>query len=150
MFRKQYLIFIMLVSVPFLSKAQAKPKFTFNHAAIYVTDLKRTGEFYTQVIGLDTIPEPFHDGRHIWLDIGFGRQMHIIQGAGKEKEYFQNNHLCFNTPDVLGFTKLLENKSITWFDAKGNPNKITTRVDGVLQVFLKDPDGYWIEVNNAK
>ena len=51
---------------------------------------------------------------------------------------------------MIGFTKLLEKKAITWVDGKGNPNKITTRVDGVLQVFLKDPDGYWIEVNNAK
>ena len=135
---------------PFFTKAQSKPKFTFNHVAIFVKDLKRTGEFYTEVIRLDTIPEPFHDGKHIWLDIGFGRQMHVIQGADKEKEYFQNNHICFNTADVLGFTKVLEKKSIPWVDAKGNPYKITTRVDGVLQVFLKDPDGYWIEVNDAK
>jgi lactoylglutathione lyase len=27
---------------------------------------------------------------------------------------------------------------------------MTNRVDGVHQVFLKDPDGYWIEVNDAK
>lgn len=135
---------------PFFTKSQSKPIFTFNHVAIFVTDLKRTGEFYTEVIRLDTIPEPFHDGKHIWFDIGFGRQMHVIKGAEKEKEYFQNNHLCFNTPDVVGFTKILEKKSIPWVDAKGNPYKITTRVDGVLQVFLKDPDGYWIEVNNAK
>jgi lactoylglutathione lyase len=135
---------------PVFTKAQPKPKFTFNHVAIFVKDLKRTGEFYTEVIRLDTIPEPFHDGKHIWLDIGFGRQMHVIQGADKEKDYFQNNHICFNTADVLGFTKVLEKKSIPWVDAKGNPYKITTRVDGVLQVFLKDPDGYWIEVNNAK
>lgn len=138
------------VVCPFFTNAQSKPKFTFNHVAIFVTDLKRTGEFYTEVIRLDTIAEPFHDGKHIWLDIGFGRQMHVIQGADKEKEYFQNNHICFNTPDVIGFTKVLEKKSIPWVDAKGNPFKITTRVDGVLQVFLKDPDGYWIEVNNAK
>ena len=143
--------FIALAFIcPVFTKAQPKPKFTFNHVAIFVKDLKRTGEFYTEVIRLDTIPEPFHDGKHIWLDIGFGRQMHVIQGADKEKEYFQNNHICFNTADVLGFTKVLEKKSIPWVDGKGNPYKITTRVDGVLQVFLKDPDGYWIEVNNAK
>jgi lactoylglutathione lyase len=27
---------------------------------------------------------------------------------------------------------------------------ITTRVDGVKQIYFKDPDGYWIEINDAK
>ena len=34
-----------------------------NHIAVYVKDLKKSADFYTRIIGLDTIPEPFHDGR---------------------------------------------------------------------------------------
>jgi lactoylglutathione lyase len=26
----------------------------------------------------------------------------------------------------------------------------TTRVDGVQQIWLQDPDGYWVEINDAK
>jgi hypothetical protein len=33
-------------------------------------------------------------------------------------------------------------------DVAGNKNKITTRVDGVHQIWLQDPDGYWIEIND--
>ncbi len=29
-------------------------------------------------------------------------------------------------------------------------NSITTRVDNVKQIWLQDPDGYWIEINDAK
>ena len=36
------------------------------------------------------------------------------------------------------------------YGARGEAFKMTNRVDGVHQVFLKDPDGYWIEVNDAK
>ena len=145
-------IYVVLILNCFCIKiySQSKPVFKINHAAVYVTDLKRSGEFYTQILNLDTIPEPFHDNRHIWLSIGNGVQLHIIQGADKEREYFQNNHLCFSTSDVVGFSKKLDEKNINWFNAGGKPKVITNRIDGVHQVFLKDPDGYWIEVNDAK
>jgi lactoylglutathione lyase len=145
-------IFAILILSAFHIKSfsQSKPVFKINHVAVFVTDLKRSGEFYTQILNLDTIPEPFHDNRHIWLSIGNGVQLHIIQGAQKEREYFQNNHLCFSTSDVIAFSKKLDEKNIEWFNAGGKPKVITNRIDGVHQVFLKDPDGYWIEVNDAK
>lgn len=147
--KKMILCFAMVM--PALGFSQSKPKFVINHAALFVTDLKRTGEFYSHVLNLDSIPEPFHDGRHIWYSLGMGNMaLHIIQGADKSKEYFQNNHLCFRTDDVIGFSKVLQERNIPWVDAKGNPYKITNRVDGVHQLFLQDPDGYWIEVNDAK
>lgn len=145
-------IYVVLILNCFCIKifSQSKPVFKINHAAVFVTDLKRSGEFYTQILNLDTIPEPFHDNRHIWLSIGNGVQLHIIQGADKEREHFQNTHLCFSTADVIAFSKKLDEKNINWFNAGGKPKVITNRIDGVHQVFLKDPDGYWIEVNDAK
>jgi lactoylglutathione lyase len=32
----------------------------------------------------------------------------------------------------------------------GEKMAITNRVDGVKQIYFKDPDGYWIEINDAK
>lgn len=142
---------ILILNISFSTCfSQSKPTFTINHAAIYVTDLQRSGVFYTQILNLDTIPEPFHDNRHIWLHIGKGVQLHIIQGADKEREHFQNTHLCFSTPNVIDFSKKLDERNIEWFNAGGKPKVITNRIDGIHQVFLKDPDGYWIEVNDAK
>ncbi|MFN5358890.1 MAG: VOC family protein, partial [Bacteroidota bacterium] len=134
-------IFAILILSAFHIKgfSQSKPVFKINHAAVDVTDLKRSGEFYIKILNLDTIPEPFHDNRHIWLSIGNGVQLHIIQGAQQEREYFQNNHLCFSTSDVIAFSKKLDEKNIEWFNAGGKPKVITNRIDGVHQVFLKDP-----------
>jgi lactoylglutathione lyase len=145
-------LYVTLILSAFYTKSfsQTKPIFKINHAAVFVTDLKRSGDFYTQILNLDTIPEPFHDNKHIWLSIGNGVQLHIIQGAKEPKEYFQNNHLCFSTSDVVAFSKKLDENKIPWFSARGEAYKMTTRVDGAHQVFLKDPDGYWIEVNDAK
>lgn len=130
--------------------AQSKPKARINHVAIYVIDLKKSGDFYMNVLGLDSIPEPFHDGKHLWLRIGPGSSMHIIQGADKVKEYYKNNHTCFTVASVTAFTSLLKSRSIPWEDVGGNKNAITTRVDAVKQIWLQDPDGYWLEINDAK
>jgi lactoylglutathione lyase len=33
------------------------------------------------VIGLDSIPEPFRDGKHVWFSIGPKSHLHLIQDA---------------------------------------------------------------------
>jgi lactoylglutathione lyase len=126
-----------------------KPKATLNHTAIYVVDVKASADFYQNIIGLDTIPEPFHDGKHIWLRTGPGIALHIIQGAAVKKEYYKNQHTCFSVASVEAFTALLKKNNIVWEDRDGAKNAITTRVDGVKQIWLQDPDGYWIEINDA-
>lgn len=143
------IIFILCIG-GFAGSAQGFKKLQLDHDAVYVTNLKQSSKFYIGILGLDSIPEPFRDGRHLWLSLGSGISLHIIQGAEKPKEYFQNNHICLRTDNVMAFTKMLETNKITWYDVKGVPNKITTRPDGVSQVWVKDPDGYWIEVNNAR
>lgn len=130
--------------------AQTTAKAHINHVAIYVVDLKKSGDFYMNVLGLDSIPEPFHDGRHIWLRIGPGSSMHIIQGAETPKVYFKNHHTCFTVPSVQSFTETLKKNGIPWEDVNGKKLAITNRVDGVKQIWLQDPDGYWLEVNDAK
>lgn len=125
-------------------------KATLNHTAIYVVDIKKSGIFYTQIIGLDTIPEPFKDGKHIWLKTAPHIQMHIIEGAPSTKQYYKNQHSCFSVQSVEVFTTLLKNKHIAFEDRDGVQNAITKRIDGVQQIWLQDPDGYWVEINDAK
>ena len=127
-----------------------KPKALLNHVAIFVVDLEKTRTFYNEMFQLDTIPEPFHDGRHIWYSIAPGVAMHVIQGAEKPKEYFLNNHTCFSVPSVDEFVAKLKARNLPWFNSKAVKGEITTRVDGVKQIWVNDPDGYFIEVNDAK
>lgn len=142
---------IIFTFIGFYGKAFSQaPKARINHIAIYVVDVKKSGDFYINVVGLDTIPEPFHDGKHIWLRIGTGSSMHIIEGAEAKKEYYKNNHICFSVASVASFTDILKQRSIEWEDINGKKGSISSRVDGVKQIWLKDPDGYWIEVNDAK
>ena len=128
----------------------AKPKALLNHVAIYVVDLQKTAAFYDEMFGFDTIPEPFHDGKHIWYSIAPGVAMHVIQGADKPKEYFLNQHTCFSVPSVDDFVAKLKAKNQHWYNSKGVLDIVTTRIDGVKQIWVTDPDGYYIEVNDAR
>jgi lactoylglutathione lyase len=126
------------------------PKATLNHIALYVVDLKISTNFYNNIIGLDTIPEPFHDGRHTWFGVGKQGHLHIISGAKAATTHDKNTHLCFSVPSVDEFIPNLTKNNIAYENWAGEPNTVTNRVDGVKQIYFKDPDGYWIEINDAK
>jgi lactoylglutathione lyase len=141
------LCFLAVFFLPPLFMHAQKP--VFNHLALYVTDLQKSTNFYRDVIGLDTVPEPFHDGRHTWFAIGPTGRLHVIAGAATTAVHVKDNHLCFSVPSVNDFVKRLNKANIPYEDWPGKAQSITTRVDGVKQVYFKDPDGYWIEVNDA-
>lgn len=144
--RKLLITLLLLAAIRPLS-AQ-KP--TLNHIALWVVNLETSTRFYQQIIGLDTIPEPFHDGKHTWFSIGPKSHLHLIQGAPLADNHPKNTHLCFSVPSVAGFIETLKKKNIPFENWAGEKNAVTLRADGVKQIYFKDPDGYWIEMNDAK
>src|SRR5215204_5152295 len=151
---KKLLLLLFAVSFPFLSQKsfsqENKPKALLNHIAVYVMDLKISTVFYKDIIGLDTIPEPFHDGRHTWFSVGVKSHLHVISGATTKTTHDKNAHLCFSVASVPEFVKVLVKNKVEYENWAGEKMTITTRVDGVRQIYFKDPDGYWIEINDAK
>jgi lactoylglutathione lyase len=114
-----------------------------------VHDLKVSTDFYQHIIELDTIPEPFHDGRHTWFSIGGTSHLHLIQGAATIINHEKNNHLCFSVKSLTDFIATLEKNKVSYENWLGEKKSITKRPDGVHQIYFKDPDGYWLEVNDA-
>lgn len=119
-----------------------------DHVAISVTDLEESEEFYRDVIGLRQIPEPFGVGRHAWFDIGHG-ELHVIRAAEERTEHPRTNHLCFSVSNMDAFIERIASYGIEFTDAAGNVGQINHRPDGVQQIYITDPDGYWIEINDA-
>jgi lactoylglutathione lyase len=151
--RKLFLLltasFILLTGV---ASAQSNSKITptLNHIALYIYDLKKSTDFYTHIVGLDTIPEPFHDGKHTWLQVGPKSHLHLIQGATSITPHDKNGHLCFTVPSVSDFITVLDKNHIGYENWAGEKQAVTNRVDGVKQIYFQDPDGYWIEINDAR
>lgn len=142
-------IFYLGVALCTLNATAQKQTPVLNHIAVYVKDLAVSTHFYLNILQLDTIPEPFHDGKHTWFRVGVKSHLHLIQGAGSVFSHNKNNHTCFSVASVDEFIKQLEKYKIEYEDWPGQKFAVTKRVDGVKQIYFKDPDGYWIEVNDA-
>jgi len=147
---KKICLALLLGFVSFNCIAQSSQKVLLNHIAVYVVDLKISTAFYKDIVGLDTIPEPFHDNRHTWFSVGVKSHLHVISGATTKTAHDKNTHLCFSVASVPEFVKVLEKNKVEYENWAGEKMAITTRVDGVKQIYFKDPDGYWIEINDAK
>lgn len=130
--------------------AQVKHKPVLNHIALYVFNLQKSTQFYRDVLELEITPEPFNDGKHTWFKLGDYSQLHLIEGAKQITPHEKSSHICFSVRSVNEFIVLLDKYQIDRINMKGDSKSPTIRPDGVSQIYFQDPDGYWIEVNDAK
>lgn len=121
-----------------------------NHIAAYVLNLQASTHFYKEIIGLEIIPEPFQDGRHTWFSVGGNAALHIIEGAPAVELHPKDSHLCFSVLSVEEFIIRLKRNEIAYESAAGQQHSVTRRPDGVKQIYFTEPDGYWIEINDAR
>lgn len=141
---------LALVVFIFICLSASGQKAQLNHIALYVKDLSTSTDFYRDIVGLDTIANPFNDGMHTWFSIGSKSHLHLIAGASSSVAQDKNAHLCFSVASVDEFSARLLKNNIPFESWTGEKMKATLRVDGVKQIYFKDPDGYWIEINDAR
>lgn len=151
---KQLILTGLLISAGltgFTMQAQAQRKSAMlNHIAISVVDLDKSTAFYRDIVGIDTMPEPFHDGKHTWFKVAEHAQLHLIKGAKEVNQHDIGSHLCFSVPSVEEFITRLNKHNIPFINWQGEKQKYTLRVDGVKQLYIQDPDNYWVEINDDK
>jgi len=144
-----FFLLILLLRLAAAEKAAAQAPAVLNHIALYVVDVQKTADFYKKVLLLPELPEPFKDGRHVWLRIGPHSQLHIIQG-NKAQDHDINTHLAFSVPDLAKFMAHLDKLGVRYGNWKSEARQTTPRPDGVKQIYLQDPDNFWVEVNDDK
>jgi catechol 2,3-dioxygenase-like lactoylglutathione lyase family enzyme len=123
-------------------------EFTINHIAISVSNVEQSVVFYKKVLQLKEIKNTASNSKTRWLQFNDGRQFHLIP---RDFEVITNKavHLALTTPHFNSFIENLKRLNIDYEDWIGSKKKDYIRNDGILQVYFQDPDGYWIEVNNA-
>jgi lactoylglutathione lyase len=131
-----------------LSSAQSKSP-EVDHNTVHVRDLEKSAAFYEKVIGLERIPEPFKDSRHVWFRMGPHQQLHVVAGATAPSTQDIEVHFAFRVQSVPEFMTHLDQMQVKYRNFAGD-GKVGTRPDGVRQLYLQDPDGYWIEINDDK
>ncbi len=121
-----------------------------NHIALSVQNLPVSAHFYGHVLQLPPLPEPFKIGRHAWFKIGQNLSLHLIAGAAQPSFAPIDAHLAFTVPDLVIFADRLRQLKVAYQSVLGERETFTIRPDGIRQLFLQDPDGYWLEVNDEK
>ena len=131
-----------------MKKPDKKSTPVFNHLTISVMDLEKVTAYYRDVLLLEQIDEPFKVGRHSWFSLGPGISLHLVAGAEKVEEHLRGNHFCVSVPSMDEFINHLDQMDVPYYNTKGKPQVTQTRPDGVQQLYIVDPEGHWIEVND--
>lgn len=137
-----------LTGIADLQESPAKAHVAIDHVALNVADLDKSVSFYSAVFGFEEIPAAAKGRR--WMSLGKGIQLHLL---GDRKQPVADNrsvHLALTSENLDPIMKELKERGVTWTDFAGTPGVVgAVRTDGVRQIFFRDPDGYWIEVNDA-
>ena len=120
----------------------------FDHLALHVADLAASVAFYSDVFGLQEIPAAAEGTR--WLSLGKGVALHLVGGRSAPVADVRSVHLALAGDNLDPILQRLKERRISWSDAAGTAGAVEHgRTDGVRQIYLRDPDGYWVEVNDA-
>ncbi|MBT0726447.1 lactoylglutathione lyase [Rosenbergiella australiborealis] len=151
--------------------SQASAGYQFNHTMIRVKNLQASINFYTQVLGFVPVCEHINSDAAFTIvyliraplasipDDDTARQEWVLRQTGvleltynhgtelKPDFHYHNGndapqgygHICISVPDVRQACKRFEQLNVTF------QKRLT---DGRMKhiAFIKDPDGYWIEI----
>lgn len=123
--------------------------FSFNHVALSVKDVDGSAAFYKNVLKLQEITNRTKMAGIRWFSLGEGKELHLISTVKENVTINKAVHFALTTDRFDAFVKTLDQMKLMYSDWPGTAHKISIRADGIRQVFLQDPDGYWIEVNSA-
>ena len=144
----KYIPLLILFFLAIATKAQSFD-FTIDHSSLIVNNLKKTGDFYNNVLQLKEIPHPTNDPGFRWFQVQGNTQLHLILKDTVVMKKHKSMHLCLSTKKLEAFIYNLNANNVEYEDWPGTKNAITLRADGVRQIYLRDPEGYWIEINDA-
>ena len=119
-----------------------------DHVALHVADLDASAAFYSGVFGLQEIPAAAKGRR--WFSLGRGVALHLLGERSAPVADDRSVHIALTSDNLEPILQRLRERRIAWSDFAGYPGAVSAgRSDGVRQIFLRDPDGYWVEVNDA-
>lgn len=141
--------FILVILFTFMSIQTKAQDFNlgFDHFAILVENLEESSNFYLNIMGLEEIKNKTKQPHIRWFAIGSKSALHVIEDKQHKIADIKGVHLALYTDNLDGFITHLRQNNIYFENWPGEENTTNDRPDGVRQIYLKDPNGYWIEVN---
>ena len=120
-----------------------------DHVLVVSSDLDKTSQFYCELLGMELMPRPDFSFPGLWLQAG-KTQVHVTlagsdagtPGPGEftGKYPARGSHIAFELEDAADAATHIESLGIP---IVAGPY---LRPDGPLQFYIRDPDGYLIEL----
>ncbi|WP_281847858.1 VOC family protein [Olleya namhaensis] len=123
--------------------------FVLDHIALSVKDVELSVAFYQSVFRIEEVKNTASSSKTRWLALTDHKQIHLIPRPELEVKTNKAIHFALATPNFDAFVKHLKSLEVYYSDWRDTPKKDYVRDDGIQQIYFQDPDGYWIEVNNA-
>ena len=139
--------FLLLVfSSTIAAQDSTEPTFEFDHVALSVADVEASQVFYESTFGMVNITdrEPIEGVR--WLRMQGGGELHLLAIVDGEVRHNQAVHFAVRTPDFDALFAKIVRGDIEYTTWLGDGPGVTERDDGTRQIYVRDPDGYWIEI----
>ncbi len=146
-FSKCILVLLLGISVSSFAQNKGIPIQSYNHVGLYVKNLKESAKFYREIVGLQplNVPDNLVAIRR-WFQIAPGQELHLLLG--------RNEPVTNNDKNGGHFSWTIPAKSADSIEAylkeKGIAYHRQQRFDGAYQIYITDPDGYVIELNEPK
>lgn len=132
-----------------MPQTSAASEFRFLHTMIRVGDLKRSLDFYCNMLGMKEITRSdVPEASYTNVMVGYGSEashalVELTYNYGKT-DYVKGDgfgHLAIGVRDIHGICKDLKAKGVSIPREPGPLKFGTTHI-----AFIEDPDGYWIEL----
>jgi catechol 2,3-dioxygenase-like lactoylglutathione lyase family enzyme len=107
-----------------------------DHVSVIITDVERSRQFYSGLLGLKEIPKPStFDFVVVWYDLG---NMHVHLLLKEKADTISARHFALRVADAQAARE--------HFRKHGVETSETTLIPGADRFFIRDPDGNRIEI----
>lgn len=115
-----------------------------NHVALHVKDIAASTKFYRDVMGLEPVAVPDSlKAIRSWFKLGTDQQIHLLAGRDFDVKNDRNgSHFALFVTSITAAEKYLTQHKMSFHKQ--------VRFDGAVQIYVSDPDGYLIELNEVK
>ena len=122
-------------------------KFRFYYAGIRVRDLKRSVEFYTKAFGMKVVNKGTmpHGGKFVQLR-GKGSEQTLELNWYPPGSKFFTEYVMGEEMDHLAFVVKDAAKAYKELVSRGATSAVSPKESKGTEVYVKDPDGIWIEL----
>jgi lactoylglutathione lyase len=121
-----------------------------DHQSIFVEDIEKSVTFYQSVLGMDVLRTTGNPTTGAWVGADGKDIVHLNVGPSAGRAHVKDIHIALRTDRFEQLVAELRAKGVPFENWSGEKSTVNRHAIGFQQIYLQDPDGYWIEINDVE